>query len=92
MTLAPETPTSGLVKGKVFDLGKMNHRGDPEYGVLGQLGLNADELNPGEEVKHKTHPICWAERIKEAQPSKQGRWPETKASGLGHAIRLFRAV
>ncbi len=53
MTLAPEKPTSGLVKGKVFDLGKMNHRGDPEYGVLGQLGLNTDELNPGEEIKHK---------------------------------------
>jgi len=53
VSLAPEQPTSGLVQGKVFDLGTLDHRGESEYGVLGRLGLNTEALAPGAVLEHK---------------------------------------
>jgi len=52
VSLAPLQPTSGVVKGHVFDLGSLDHKGDPEYGVRGELGRNVDALEPGQTLTH----------------------------------------
>jgi YidC/Oxa1 family membrane protein insertase len=53
VSLAPLKPTSGVVKGHVFDLGSLDHKGDPKYGVRGEFGLNVDPLEPGQTLKHE---------------------------------------
>nr|ADI22715.1 preprotein translocase subunit YidC [uncultured verrucomicrobium HF0500_27H16] len=53
VSLAPDKPTTGVVKGKVFDLGTLDHRGESEYGVHGQFGLNTDMLTPGQSLTHE---------------------------------------
>ena len=52
VSLAPMQPTSGVVKGQVFDLGSLNHNGDPEFGVRGELGRNVDTLEPRQTLTH----------------------------------------
>lgn len=52
VSLAPETPTSGIVKGRVYDLGMTNYRDEAQYGVDGQLGLNVEPIGPGQSITH----------------------------------------
>jgi YidC/Oxa1 family membrane protein insertase len=53
VSLSPETPTSGVVRGKVYDLETTNYRGEAEYGVSGQFGLNTDLIPPGQTITQK---------------------------------------
>lgn len=52
VSLAPESPTSGIVKGKVYDLGTTNYRDEAQYGVSGVLGLNVEPIAPGQSITH----------------------------------------
>ena len=50
VSLSPDTPTSGAVKGKVNDLGTTNYRGEAEFRVSGQFGLNTEPIQPGQTI------------------------------------------
>ncbi len=53
VSLAPETPLSGIVRGRVYDLGSTDYRGNAQYGVTGEFALSTELLPPGKHITHK---------------------------------------
>ena len=53
VTLAPETPTSGIVRGRVYPLGSTDYMGNAQYGVTGEFALNSEIIAPGQHITHQ---------------------------------------